>query len=261
MRATAEHVEKLVSEKHVFAKACLESLLNAIASNDRERVLTENKRFHESLAVLGSVVAKEHWPGWLHLLLKASNNYSERHSNGEATWLAHLKALMKMAHQLESHQWFVEEPDPPAFDVDGIIDEARSHFKIDELFARIIETLRALVVTGEIDSIKALDDLEEIIRILKNARAGSFSNQIASWNFAKRFTKNLIKVYVKKSDIVGPIVEAFEETSRELDVSLSEASAEVTQRLRSAAEIGFRSVVLHETVTHDLLLLESPEVD
>ena len=261
MRATAEHVEKLVSEKHNNAKVCLESLLNAIASNNRERVLNENARFHHSLETLGSVVAKEHWPGWLHLLLKATKNYSERHSNGQATWLAHLKAVMGMAHQLETHQWFVDESEAPAFDVDRVIEEARARFKIDELFGRVIETLRALIATGEIDSIKALDDLEEIIRILKRAKIGSFSNQIASWSFAKLFTHNLIKAYVKKSDIVGPIVEAFEETSRELDVGLGEASAEVTRRLRSAAEISFKSIALQETVENNLPLLPSHQVD
>ena len=257
MRATTEHVEKLVAEKHSVAKIDIEALLKAIASNDREAVRRANRNFLSSLESLGQVVAREHWPNWLVVLLKVTKNYEQNHANGDATWLAHLKALISRYPEVERHKWFSEESDASAFDVDRIIDEARSAHRIDDLFGRIIETLRALANSGEIDSVKALEDLEEIINILKRAKAGSFSNQIVSWSFTRRFMKNLIKAYVKKSDVIGPIVEALEETSKELDIGLADASADVTRQLRDAADRGFKSAALEETIKQGLPLLEA----
>lgn len=261
MRATAEHVEKLVAEKHALAELNLDSLLAAIAANNRDQVIVANRIFLNSLHALGNVVAKEHWPKWLHILIKAANNYESGHANGQATWSAHLNALMLFSHELKHYNWFSQETDSPKFDVDRIINEARKNYKIDELIGRIIETLRALAATGEIDSIKALEDLEEIIRVLKSARTGSFSNQITSWKFAKNFTKNLIKCYLKKSDVVGPFIEAFEETSKELDISFEGASAEIRLKLRTAAEVGFSSEALEATMAQSLPMLPPPHIE
>jgi hypothetical protein len=148
---------------------------------------------------------------------------------------------MLNAALVENHIWFQPEEHEPAFDVDKLIHAARMEFKIDDLFERLIETLKGLSTCDELDSAKAIRDLEEVIVIMRRAKSGSFSAQYASWQFVRRFVPNLISAYIKRSDLAGPAVEAFEQTAQELDLNLGKAKDQISDTLLRSATAGFQS--------------------
>ena len=256
MRSTEEHISKLLAERHSDVRMKLEALLNAIATTDLGNVQTANNELENSLVALGAVVAREHWPSWLDELLQNTTRYRMKHTNGIATWIAHLKSLIANAPLVENHTWFqTEEEHDPAFDVDQLINAARAEYKIDELFERIIETLRGLSVSEELDSARAIRDLEEIIAILRRAKSGSFHAQYTSWEFARRFVPNLISAYLKRSDLTGPAIEAFEQTAQELDLNLGKAKDQISEKLLEAAKSGFKSDAVQGITADQILAL------
>lgn len=255
MRSTEEHVSKLIAERHSDVRSKLDILLNAFATNVPDNVHTANANLERALNALGSVVAREDWPLWLSDLLVNTFNYRTNHANGIATWIAHLRSIIAHASSVDSHVWFVENDPIPVFDVDLLILTARSEFKIDELFDRVVETLRALSSCEEIDSAKAIHDLEEIIRILQRAKAGTFTAEYASWQFVRRFVPNLISAYLKRSDVTGPMIEAFEQTANELDMNLDKAKDQLSERMLDAAKSNLKSTAFQAISASEIIAL------
>jgi hypothetical protein len=257
MQATRDHVGSLVGERHSDVRLKLDALVNALATNDHDTINSANSELEHSLNALGAVVARQNWPTWLSELINHTHNYRTNHANGIATWVAHLKAVMDYRGPVEAHNWFVTTEEQPVFDVDRLIEAARLEFRIDDLFERLIETLKGLASCDELDSAKAIKDLEEIIAILQRARSGSFTAQHTTWQFVRRYIPNLISAYIKRSDLVGPAVEAYEQTAQELNINLAKAKDQVSEKLLEAAQKGFKSEAIKGIGTQDLSALPS----
>lgn len=241
VKATQDHVGTLVAERLSEVRLKLEATVNALATTDLDTITNANAELATSLQALGAVIARQNWPSWLHDLIQNTENYRTNHANGLATWVAHLKSIMDNRAEVANYRWFSTEQEDPAFDVDHLIDAARLEFKIDDLFERIITTLRGLASCEELDSAKAINDLGEIIAILQRARSGSFTAQHTTWQFVRRFVPNLVTAYIKQSSLVGPAIEAYEQTAHELDINLARAKDQICQQLLEAATKGFAS--------------------
>jgi hypothetical protein len=252
LRATSDHVSSLVAERHATVRQKFERLLAAIAANDAARVGAANVDMDDALQQLGLVVAREHWPNWLTDLQSNTSNYRNNHANGKSTWIAHLRSLMQNWEAMENHVWFADKPKESIFDVDGLIKIARSEFIIDELFDRIIITLNSLADCEELDSAKAIHDLEGVIAVLRKAKSGSFTAQVASWQFVRRFIPNLISSYLRNSSMAGPAIEAFETTAEELDINIGKAKDRIADGLIAAAAHTFRSEALKSITANQI---------
>lgn len=255
MRAATEHLDRLVKERHSAVRDAFNKIIEAISTNDGAQVIAQNSNLDDALEELGKVVAREHWPDWLSQLKSNARNYRTNHNNGKATWVAHLKSLMINWQPMDNHVWFQDDVRPPTFDPDSIINAAREEFRIDELFDRIIATLKQLSICEDLDSAKAINDLKEIITLMQKARAGSFSSQIASWQFVRRFVPNLVSSYLKSSKLAGPAIEAFEKTADELDMELGKAKDSISENLLSAARDTFRSKGMEQITVAQIPLL------
>ncbi|MXO91674.1 hypothetical protein [Pontixanthobacter aquaemixtae] len=256
MQDSSQHLEKLVAERHADVAKRYDELLNSLAKNNQDQVNSANSALFEALEQLGAVVARGDWPDWLADLHHHTRNYRTNHKNGLATWVAHLKSIIRYGPEIQEHVWFSGPANPtPKIDVDEIIQGARSQFKIDELFDRVVETLRSLAACDELDSAKAIADLQEVILIMQKARKGSFTGQVGTWQFVRRFMPNLISAYIKRSAISGPAIEAFEQTANELDVNLGEAKDQIAERLIGAARDGFKTAASDNITAVDIQAL------
>lgn len=248
MTTATEHLNKLVAERHANVRATFARLISAFAKNNAAEVSAENAKLDDALKELGQVVARDHWPSWFINLQSNTSNYRTNHKNGKATWEAHIKSIIENYHLMMNHVWFSDEKKTTDFDPDKIIKSARAYYKIDEIFERLIESLRVLVKCDDLDSAKAIADLEEIIRIMQKAKSSSFTAQVASWQFVRRFVPNLISSYLRKSSVAGPSIEAFEKTAEELDIGISQAKDKISEDLLSIAKNSLRSKGL-ESIT------------
>jgi hypothetical protein len=253
----AAHVIALVKERHAAVKQAFDGLLNAFAHGDMAQIVAANERLRSALSQLRGVVAAAHHPAWLQDLTANVERYATKHQNGVATWRAHLESALRNASALNDETWSFSEQQEILFDIDAIVAKARQDHQIDALYGRVIQTLEALLKSDEIDSIKAAADLSRLIATLQQAKTGTFSSQVFSWQFARRLVPNIISAYVRRSDITGPLVEAFEQTAAELDVSLDAAKDQIGEGILSAAAEALRTGT-SASITHEaILFLES----
>ena len=251
----AKHVMALVHERHIQVRNTFDALLNAYAAGEMLSIINANDQFRVALHSLEAVVAAEHCPTWLKDLVLNADRYATRHENGITTWRAHLESAINNSIPLGTEDWSFNDHDEILFDADMLVANARSKYKIDQLYSQIIDCLDKLISYGEIDSSRALSDLGKITSTLRVANSGSFSAQIISWRFAKRLVLNIITAFVKRSDVTGPIVEAIEKTALELDISLEKAMDKISRDVRSAASSLLRTEVALTTNQETILLL------
>jgi hypothetical protein len=254
MKASAEHLQSLVIEKHSDVRERLESLVTAIASQNVSEVQAANAQLSKSLHRLSDVLATEDKPQWLNQLLAHVDNYKNNHANGPATWRPHLLTIIQLWSVVHNHAWFSSDTAPP-LDVDKIIEDAKAEFNVDEIFTKTVSALEALAACDELDSKKACADLERLISILRHSQRGSFTAQITSWRFARRFVANVIACYIKESKVTGPLVKAFEQTAKELDVALDQTKDQIGQRVLELATAGFQSGGLENITALDIKAL------
>lgn len=237
----AAHVMALVRERHQAARIAFQALLDAYAKGEMDQIVAANEKLIEALRALGSVVASEHHPGWYQDLFSSAERYARKHASGLPIWRAHFDSAVRNAELIDNEDWSFSDDQELLFDIDAIVETARREHRIVELYAKVIDTLEALLNSGDIDSIRAVTDLRRLIGTLQQAKAGSFSAQIFSWGFARRLVSNIIVAYVKRSDITGPLVEAFEQTAQELDVSLEAAKDQIGENILTAAAEAMQS--------------------
>jgi hypothetical protein len=252
----AEHVMALVKDRHGAVRQMFDNLLNAYAAGDQGQIINANDSLRSALQQLQAVVASEHWPQWLKDMAQNAGRYSTRHSNGLATWRAHLNSTIRNAEPLNSETWAFSVREEILFDVDEIVEKAKADHRIGELYDKVIESLESLLKSGHIDSIRASTDLMRLIATLRRAKSGSFSSQIFNWRFARRLVPNIITAYVKRNNLTGPLIEAFEQTASELDVSLDAAKDQIGADILSAAATVLRTDADAMVGTSPLLFLE-----
>lgn len=256
----AAHVMALVRERHGAVRKDFDNLLDAIARVKQDRITAANQRLVHSLQALKDAVAAEHWPDWLRDLLHHCQLYQTNHTNGIGTWIAHLRSLIKNYSHIEAETWTFDAEEDLLFDVDGILDRARAEHRINELFSNVIAALHALADCDELDSMKACSDLRRLIANLEKARNGSFTSQVCNWQFARRLVPNIISAYVKRSSITGPLIEGFEQTAAELDVSLANAKDQIGEEILKAAASSMRTDCSTQIESASLLYLEDGRV-
>lgn len=255
-QSQATHVMALVKERHSAVRQKFDVLLNAYAAGDQGQIIGANEALRTALRQLEAVVAAEHWPNWLKELVANSDQYATRHANGLATWRGHLNSVIANVEHLNNEDWSFNETEDILFDSDAIVAKARADHKIDELFQQVIDCLSNILDSGEIDSLRASTDLSRLIATLQKANVGSFSSQIFNWRFARRLAPNILSAYVKRSGITGPLVEAFEQTAAELDVSLDHAKDQIGKEILSAAANVLRTEAALSVTHEPLLFLE-----
>lgn len=254
--AQAAHVIELVRERHTAVRQAFESLLNAYANGDQNQIIAANERLKTAIQQLQGVVAAKHLPAWLQDVSANVDRYAANHNQGLPVWRAHLDSALRNAQALNSETWSFSEREEILFDIDAIVEKARQEHNIHALYEKVIECLNALLRSGEIDSIKAATDLAHLIATLKQASSGSFSSQVFSWRFARRLVPNIISAYAKRNDITGPLIEAFEQTASELDISLEAAKDQVGEDILTAATEALRTNTSAGITQEAILFLE-----
>ena len=80
--SSAEHLRKLVLERHSEVRSALDALLEAFALQNVSNLVATNDRMLEALRALSAVVANEDRPGWLKSLIRYSEHFAATHDQG-----------------------------------------------------------------------------------------------------------------------------------------------------------------------------------
>lgn len=250
----------LIRERHSQVVVAFDNLINAYTRAEMQSIKGANQSFVEAIDKLKDVLAAQHLPTWLKELRSKTILYHNNHANGPATWKAHLEALMEYAKPLRGEAWHLNDVKPEALDVEAIVDRVRTDNRIPDLYQATIDILSQILNSGEIDSIKAANDLEKIIESLRAAEKSSFSTQSFMWTFARKFTANLLKNYAEESKI-GPLIKAWKQTRDELDGAIETTKEEIAREIGEAAKSLFQSQALIPHTESGVTHLPNPLAD
>lgn len=229
-------------------RGAFEQLQLAILAADRDRLIAWAENMVEAFANLETIYPSENWPSWFSSLRANASIFLNKKSESDASQ-GLIRFTYKFRDVVEKFDWSISGSDF-SLDVDEILEDELNKSAVDQKFEEIINQLSDLISSQEIDHDKAFDDLTALLAMLRSAKAGSFSEKIVTWKFARRFLINLATEYAKSIPGIKQFLLAAEQTASELDVELAEVGKNSAKRIYERIQENFHSGLLpaHEPV-------------
>ncbi|WP_316364430.1 hypothetical protein [Candidatus Thiodiazotropha sp. CDECU1] len=251
----------LVNEKYNVIKSQLPSLLKTLSENNHKAKLIESSTLHESAMDLANILATQDRPIWLNEIIVRTEEFTSKHKDNDSivsgsSW-ALLQALMEIYKPALNHNWnFSTQEGKHHYNFDSIYQKYREESDLETLFNTLINTLETMVSSGEIDSITAINSLKELIDILEQNKSSSYFSTMASWEFVKSFTCNLIWEQLDSIPGIKPIKKAFEKTMADTDIELKELHKKIADEMKSKYKVTIQNTL---TYKNNKLLENDPE--
>lgn len=252
MKSSEKMFQAVLREKHEQFKSGLLSLLDAISNNEQANKLMANKHLQKVGDELASILAQSDRPDWLIRINEATRVFAKR-SPDKVTITAGasfnlLKELVSLYPAVMNQEWVFEDGDQmPAYNFDDVFARAKRNSRLSELFDTMISSLEALLSTGAIDSLKAIEALKKLITTLSQNKDGSYFSTIASWKFVRTFTKNYIWKSLENIPGVQTVKSAFEETLKEMDLEIEGLHRAISAELLEKFEISPSPALSHDS--------------
>lgn len=146
-----------------------------------------------ALSIVGGIIEMLHpedRPQWLNRLHHALSIIMNDPNNKEG-----LKNIQLIANELQKnlneHKWRLADKNVGAgFDFDSLYNKYKAENRIPDLFDEIISALSKILSSGAIDSLRVLNELENIIATLSNAKDGSYFATRNAWSFVVSWLGN-----------------------------------------------------------------------
>jgi len=224
---------RVVQEKHELLKTRLNELFQAMASDNHDEKVKANGLLLEVCEDLSRMLSASDRPQWLERLINETTLYAQKHkTNGHNFRL--LNMIVGQRNNAISHSWSFEKSSIDAdYNFDTIYKRFKTDSKLQNLFDSMISTLGKMISSGEIDSVAALNSLEQLISIIKQNKDGSYFSVMASLEFLTSFTKNLFWQELGNLPGIKQLKLAFEKTMKDMDVELEVLHSSIAEEMKN----------------------------
>lgn len=244
----------VIRENHEAFKSAFVGLLDALAGNDQAGKVDANRVLLKTSQDLATVLSEGDRPNWLTQTISLTEEYShknpdaKRHQPASSPYL--LKKLIRIQQHALGHNWrFEDDLRESGHDFDAVFVELREKSNVSELFDSMVNALQEIISSGEVDSLRAIEALKELIGTLSKNSKGSYLSTVASWQFAQTFSKNFIWESLAEIPGVKQAKTAYERSLREMNVKMPELHAEMTNELKKRFKIEPNVLKLDATPT------------
>lgn len=196
------------------------------------------KKAYRAVVDLRDLLPEGHRPQWLDELYRLLG-IIERTQTGYDATAAFLEVSLRLFMEMKSHDWGFAETDQAGFDFDQTFEKYRDQNRIPELFDKIADWLRKVVESGEVDSIRVINELNHIISTLSAARKGSYFATLGSWNFVTKWMKNTGWELLGGITVLGPIFRGLKQTLDETNEGMLEMHKEINTELANKLAADF----------------------
>lgn len=228
----------------VFRNALTEMLLGMAATSvsDREE---KAKSLEDAAQSLCDILTAKDQPSWLQPIHESVTQFRATQTEDNARQLATI--IVRLLPLVQPEQVISKNEDPPPYEFDEIYKQARNKAGIRELFDAHVHALAAIIDSGDIESVTALNALRQLVAALKANRDASYA-AVKQSVFLARFIQNTVVITLKKIPGLGILVEAAEKTlagtedgvatlDREMNALLEQAVRESLPRVMRTSEI------------------------
>ena len=235
---SAKLLLNLVEEKYGKYKSHFTHLLSILGENDQGSKIEANQLLHDASNDLANTLASPDRPPWLIETIAFTQEYKEKNQEPErivsgSSW-ALLNRAMKIYSQAMSHKWVFDgsQEKNGKYDFDDIYQKHRESGELTKLFDSLISTLNDMLNSGEIDSLKAINSLNELLATIRQNKDGSYFSTMASWEFVKNFTKNYAWEQISNIPGVKSFKKSFEKTMSDMDMEMEKLHSDISDELK-----------------------------
>lgn len=224
---------RFLKERHDEFKRDFNELTKAFVSEDKAAKLNACKKAFISADTLSKSLSSKDQPTWLLELMSGFNWYVKNNGNSQLNYEFLEKYLFKNQHSVMNHTWdFLNKNSKENFSFDEIYERFKKDSKLPELFDALISTLEKIILSDEIDSIRTKMSLEQLLSMLKQNKNGSYFSTMASWEFLKTFTHNLVWESLDEIPVVKNLKKAFEKTVSDMDIELEDLHKNISEEMK-----------------------------
>lgn len=164
------------------------------------------------------------------------------------------KIATEIYPEMINHSWDFSEASSLEFDFDKIYQQHRDEQKIPELFDQVAEWLEKIIESGEIDSIKVSNQLNQIIQTLRKSKNGSYLATFGAWGLTTRWLYNSGWELFGEIPIAGALVRGLNITLKEADEAMKSMNEGMQQDFETNILAGFPKLEYHSP---EIPLIES----
>jgi hypothetical protein len=245
-----DHIEQLISEAIKSTKDTSSALVQAYAISNVKQIDTYLPLFKNALTKLEIVYPTATRPKWISGLRQILQAWGDNETNNENIRRAVFTQLLRFHSDIEDLR--IESVlSNPIINFDFIVNEAVKEFKVDELYTKAITTLRELIDSGRIDSVRIRSDLQGLLDTLLAAEKAPYHSKVSTAQFVRTYFKHLGQEMLTETKYG----KAFLNTLDELGVSVDGVIGKVREKLENLAQE--KAIELKD----GLRLIEAPEDD
>lgn len=224
---------RFVEEKHNEVKRDTGNLFTQLVNENKASKISACTKYLESAENLSRSLAETDKPKWLLQIIHWCQWYLKNKDSQNANNVLFEK-LSPITNDIKNHEWsFENQTDNIEFNFDHIYERFKEDSKLPDLFESLIDTLNKMIESGEIDSLKALESLKQLISLLKQNKTGSYFSVMASWEFIGGFIKNTLWASLDDVPVIKQLKKGFEETVAEMDIELDMIHTEIAKEMKS----------------------------
>lgn len=156
-------------------------------------------------------------PQWLDRLHSALRAAHDNHESPHGIKHIH-RVVSDYQRSLNTYQWNLVDVDATSgFDFDSVYNKYKAENRISELFDEIITALSEIARSGEIDSVRTLNELPRVIATLQRAKDGSYFATHGAWIFAATWFRNTGWELLGEVPVLGAVVRGLRKTLEDME--------------------------------------------
>jgi hypothetical protein len=227
------HFMRLLTERHDDLKKTNDALFDVLIDENKKAKETACLANLDAANNLSISLASADRPDWLNLTVKWCKWYIDHVKRDDASKYL-FKNISPVRNDLMQHQWALSKDKE---DVDFHFDEMYERFKkesrLPEFFDALIDTLEKMIASDEIDSIKTINSIKQLLSLLRQNKSGSYFSVMASWEFVGGFIKNTLWESLDSLPVVKQLKKGFEKTVGEMDIELEDLHNSIAQEMKN----------------------------
>ncbi|CAJ1817750.1 hypothetical protein PEKONANI_01657 [Aeromonas jandaei] len=225
---------RFLKERHEELKNDFTELKKALVLEDKAAKLNACKKTYSSADNLSKSLSSKDQPGWLSDLISGCKWYITNNGLSQINHELYDKYLVKHQSAVMYHTWdYLRNSSKENYSFDEIYERFKKDSKLQELFDALISTLEKIILSDQIDSIRTKMSLEQLLAMLKQNQTGSYFSTMASWEFLKSFTHNLVWESLDDIPVVKNLKKAFEKTVLDMDVELDVLHKNIAEEMKA----------------------------
>lgn len=256
-----QYFEQSLREKYAVAKKATNTCIQTFLTNQSEP--NKKQRTEEAYSAVRSLhdlLPDKHRPTWL-LQLHNHLNTVRQSPFGSSALPAATAIATQLFPQMLNHDWRFADTDQSGFDFDQIFEAFREQNRIPELFDEIIGWLQQIVDSGEIDSIRAINELNNMIATLMAARQGSYFATRGTWFFFTQWMQNTGWELFGDIPVLGAAVRGLKQTLDDANTAMEKMHTEINTELATKIATDFPRLEYKPPALPAPEALEAPVTD